>query len=461
MKNQQSRQRSASASSTRSKRTSAAQPGRMSSSARFSSTEKRDGKRFSAPQSRTTSSRPGLKQAHVSTTKFFSTLVLKQVPTKDANVEPLAALPYKEELSVKNAALKEFWSNHRLEGFPMQVVASPKARHYRTTTKRAVVVTKSGVQFGFGDKRSIAKIVSSVLEPKEHQEIYEGIYTILAEARNLPVAQVMNYVIIRGSYTEFSIILNVAFMHGELIRSLKFIAQRIKETLPMVVSCYVYHDSSRSEYYLDSKPLAGKGLRTKTMYGHDTLRVNVADTEYIFYPNCFSQVNQSIVPEVVRFVSAAVLAEEPKRVLDLYCGYGLFAFALAGKVPEILGIDAEGASIRSAVEMAKRSKKKRSLKFLAKDISETLIEEYLPPAVPNEVLILDPPRNGTDKGVIRALAERNPKAVVHIFCSVDEIPKAMQEWKRNKYFPHSIVPFDMFPGTPALEVAVVLKPSRL
>ncbi|HNX24844.1 MAG TPA: hypothetical protein PKG60_12425, partial [Spirochaetota bacterium] len=74
-----------------------------------------------------------------------------------------------------------------------------------------------------------------------------------------------------------------------------------------------------------------------------------------------------------------------------------------------------------------------------------------------EYVILDPPRNGTAPGVIAAIAERNPELVVHIFCGVETIPGEIEQWKHAGYQSVRCIPLDMFPGTPDVEVMVLLK----
>jgi tRNA/tmRNA/rRNA uracil-C5-methylase (TrmA/RlmC/RlmD family) len=74
------------------------------------------------------------------------------------------------------------------------------------------------------------------------------------------------------------------------------------------------------------------------------------------------------------------------------------------------------------------------------------------------MVVLDPPRRGTEIGVIGAVANRAPAKVVHIFCNIDIIPAELEQWKRVGYQTSKIVPLDMFPGTPNLEVLVLLEP---
>ena len=49
--------------------------------------------------------------------------------------------------------------------------------------------------------------------------------------------------------------------------------------------------------------------------------------------------------------------------------------------------------------------------------------------------------------------------MIHIFCAIDQIVKAMAEWKRAGYIPTSVQALDMYPGTPSIETLVVLEPD--
>ena len=61
-------------------------------------------------------------------------------------------------------------------------------------------------------------------------------------------------------------------------------------------------------------------------------------------------------------------------------------------------------------------------------------------------------------GVVRLCAQRRASRIVHIFCNVDRIPGDIDEWQRYGYRVSQVAPLDMFPGTPNLEVAMLLQP---
>jgi tRNA/tmRNA/rRNA uracil-C5-methylase (TrmA/RlmC/RlmD family) len=73
-------------------------------------------------------------------------------------------------------------------------------------------------------------------------------------------------------------------------------------------------------------------------------------------------------------------------------------------------------------------------------------------------VILDPPRRGTSKGVIEAVAARTPSRVLHVFCNPDVLATELQRWFVCGYDILRVVPFDLFPGTDEIETMVLLGP---
>src|SRR5690606_2496604 len=77
-----------------------------------------------------------------------------------------------------------------------------------------------------------------------------------------------------------------------------------------------------------------------------------------------------------------------------------------------------------------------------------------------EIILLDPPRQGTAPGVIPLLAERRPRRVAYLFCDMNTMPLEINKWRKQGYMVAKAMPFDMFPGTNNLETMVVLIPDQ-
>lgn len=361
--------------------------------------------------------------------------------------EQLATLSYSEELRAKNNAIREFFDVNRLAGSPQNIIASPLARAYRTTSKRRVVMAPGNLQF---DKRH------SLLEPEAHNCIYDLLFEKLILPAYKPLAYALNWIIIRGSYKYRVVIFNVKKLDAAIVRKLKQIAEVLAQSNFHVTAAHVYVDVTESDYYLESKRPA-EGLNFKQLFGPRELSLNLGDFSLRYPIVGFSQVNESQVQNLVKVAGRMLALSKDDNFLDLYCGYGLFSFALGENAKSVLGIEWEGASIECAKASAKHLKK--NYHFIAGKIDESFLQMRLGKQNAQEVekILLDPPRKGTEPGVIRELAMRKPVKVVHIFCGTDEIPNALKEWARYGYRVREVQPLDMFPGTAHLETMIMFE----
>ena len=376
---------------------------------------------------------------------------------------PLAHLDYSVELQIKDQGLMTFWKQHRLPGLPEQVLRSPKARGYRTTSKRKGFLHASTLYLLLGDTAALPKnrqyFTASPLEPKEHEIIYRFLQQKLSEPAFRLIAGHLNYLIIRGGYTEQAVIFNVDLLNGPLVHKMKLLSEHLQKLPVAVTAAFVYLDPSQSDYYLEAKRPA-ETVHFKKLFGPDQLGATYHGCRYQFHPTSFSQINESMVETMLARARELLTPAPDQSLLDLYCGYGLFSHYLAPAYRQVLAIDGEGPSIRAAEANSRLNQKRGGqTKFLAHRITVGYLEKTLPPPMGNEVILLDPPRQGTLPGVIAALARRKPKKVLHIFCGVDQIPPSLREWQAGGYQARRITPLDMFPGSANLEILVLLEPK--
>ncbi len=383
---------------------------------------------------------------------FFEQAIAHQLPnyTKESDSaygETLAPLDYKDELQVKNAAIREFWEVNRLPRGPQPVVASPMPRNYRTTSKRRIEMNPGDLRFNAYD---------SILEPEEHNAIYRMLFEKLITPAYKPLAYALNWIIIRGTYKYRVVIFNVKKMDASIVRKLKQISEVLQQSPYHVTAAHAYLDATESDYYLEAKRPTD-GLSFKQLFGPRELSLDLGHFRLKYPATGFSQINESQIHNLIKSASRLLALEPGDRFLDLYCGYGLFSFGLGEAAKSVLGVEWEGPSIETAKASAKFLKK--NYRFIAGKIDEQFLQMRLPRVSADEPerILLDPPRKGTEPGVIRALAARHPVRVLHIFCGTDEIPDAIKEWERFGYRVKEVLPMDLFPGTPHLETLIALE----
>ena len=145
-----------------------------------------------------------------------------------------------------------------------------------------------------------------------------------------------------------------------------------------------------------------------------------------------------------------VLEPRPgERVLDLYCGAGLFAGALAdGR--EVVGIES-GAS---AVADAKRNLRDvPSVRIERGRVESTLARLRLGSV---DLVVLDPPRTGAGAKVVREVAALGPRAVAYVACDPAALARDVRTFGELGYRLERVRVFDAFPMTAHIECVATL-----
>jgi len=138
------------------------------------------------------------------------------------------------------------------------------------------------------------------------------------------------------------------------------------------------------------------------------------------------------------------------RVLDLYCGVGSIGLLLAPDAESVLGVEEVEAAVVRARENARRNGISNAEFICAR------AEKFAVEAGRYDLAVLDPPRAGCSKRVLRHLAEAGVPRMIYVSCSPASLARDLAylgEW----YAIGTIQPFDLFPQTRHVEAVVELK----
>jgi tRNA/tmRNA/rRNA uracil-C5-methylase (TrmA/RlmC/RlmD family) len=379
------------------------------------------------------------------------------MPAKtSSHPEPLAQLEYDLEYRAKDEAWARWWKGLGFGGVFEPLVAASQPRGYRTTSKRKVRRAGSGVDLGFaGDRLAGGTVVDSQLDHPTHLPIYAAVAELFGRPGFSALAPVSSWVIVRGVAPALTVILNVVRFDAAVIRAARRIGEALSELGARSVLLYL--DPTGSEYYLEAKRPA-KTLGLKVICGSEWLQTEIGGIRLRHPAVSFAQVNAAMVPTLVETVARLAGPLAGTTLLDCYCGWGLFAFTVGQRAMSVLGVDHDGPAIESARRTAERLGGK--YRFVAAAVEPDFVRDGLRRERGPEVVILDPPRQGTAKGLAEALAEREPARVVHVCCGIDELPRELTAWERAGWSPDRVVALDLFPGTTSIEVLVGLEQAR-
>ncbi|MBN2395179.1 MAG: 23S rRNA (uracil(1939)-C(5))-methyltransferase RlmD [Candidatus Atribacteria bacterium] len=192
--------------------------------------------------------------------------------------------------------------------------------------------------------------------------------------------------------------------------------------------------------------------KTRLLSGQDLIREETGG--YIFHlgPDDFYQINSEQIELLIYTVSQYLDLSECKKIVDAYCGVGIFSINIARKVSQVIGID----SNKKAIDHAKTNalvNKITNCQFMV-----GLCEKILPAlSEPFDCMIMDPPRAGLKKGMIHAISHVLPKEVIYVSCDPGTLARDLKQFTENNYQVVFIQPIDMFPQTSHIENVVLLR----
>ncbi|MBB1258122.1 class I SAM-dependent RNA methyltransferase [Streptomyces alkaliterrae] len=170
----------------------------------------------------------------------------------------------------------------------------------------------------------------------------------------------------------------------------------------------------------------------------------------------FWQVHPRAAELLVDAVMRGLTPRKGETALDLYCGVGLFAGALADRLGErgaVLGIE----SAKQAVEDARHN----LADFDRVRIEHGKVDQVLPRTGITEadIVVLDPPRAGAGRDTVRTIASLTPRRVAYVACDPAALARDLAYFRDAGYKPRFLRAFDLFPMTHHFECVAILEPA--
>ncbi|MEU9036022.1 TRAM domain-containing protein [Streptomyces sp. NPDC048352] len=169
----------------------------------------------------------------------------------------------------------------------------------------------------------------------------------------------------------------------------------------------------------------------------------------------FWQVHPQAADTLIKAVMQGLMPRKGEMALDLYCGVGIFAGALAERLGEtgaVLGIE----SGKRAVEDARHN----LADFPRVRIEQGKVDSALPRTGITEcdLVVLDPPRAGAGKQTVRHIASLSARRIAYVACDPAALARDLAYFAENGYKVRTLRVFDLFPMTHHVECVAILEP---
>ena len=200
------------------------------------------------------------------------------------------------------------------------------------------------------------------------------------------------------------------------------------------------------------------GERNIVLYGPGFIKDRLMGLTFRISPSSFYQVNP--VQTEVLYGKAMEFAgmTGKERVIDAYCGTGTIGIIASRNARDVIGVELNRDAIRDA-RMNARENKIRNVRFVPGDAG-WFMEGMAAEGEKVDVVLMDPPRAGSDRKFLHSLLTLSPDKIVYVSCNPETLARDLAYLTKRDYQVKKIQPVDMFPVTDSIETVVLLGNRR-
>ncbi|GFZ26235.1 23S rRNA (uracil(1939)-C(5))-methyltransferase RlmD [Lactobacillus corticis] len=195
------------------------------------------------------------------------------------------------------------------------------------------------------------------------------------------------------------------------------------------------------------------GNKTEKLAGQNQIMEVLLDKKFALSPRAFFQLNPVQTANLYQTALKYLDLTPDMTLIDAYAGVGTLGILASDFVKQVIGIE----TIPEAVADAKHNVQLNHVKNA--DYLQGSVEKILPQlqksGVPIDALIVDPPRTGLAKSLIKTLLKVQPKTFVYISCNPSTLAQDLV-LLGEKYDVRVIQNVDMLPQTPRCECVAKL-----
>lgn len=200
------------------------------------------------------------------------------------------------------------------------------------------------------------------------------------------------------------------------------------------------------------------GEKESVIYGKGFIRDELCGCTFRISAKSFYQVNpvqtEVLYNKAIEF--AALTGKE--RVIDAYCGIGTIGMIAAKHAKEVIGVELNKDAVRDAKLNAKENNVK-NIVFRQGDAGE-FMTAMAAAGEKADVVLMDPPRAGSDEAFLSAVVKLAPEKVVYVSCNPETLARDLKYLTRKGYEVRKIQPVDMFGFTVHVETVVMLSHKK-
>lgn len=361
---------------------------------------------------------------------------------------------YKEQLrrkqKITEGLLKKF-------GKVEPIIGMEDPYYYRNKVHAAFGRDRKGnVISGIYEEKShrIVSVDDCMIEDKKSQEIIRTIRGMLKSFKIKTYDEdtgygLLRHVLVRRGFSTGEIMV-VLVTVSPILPSKNNFVKALRKEHPEITTVVLNVNDRQTSMVL--------GDRNIVLYGPGFIKDRLMGLTFRISPSSFYQVNpvqtEVLYGKAMEF--AAMTGKE--RVIDAYCGTGTIGIIASRNARDVIGVELNRDAIRDA-RMNARENRIRNVRFVPGDAG-WFMEGMAAEGEKVDVVLMDPPRAGSDRKFLHSLLSLSPEKIVYVSCNPETLDRDLVYLTKRDYLVKKMQPVDMFPVTDSVEVVCLLENRR-
>lgn len=255
----------------------------------------------------------------------------------------------------------------------------------------------------------------------------------------------MRHVLIRAGKRTGQMLVVLVIGQPEFPARNAFVAALVK-ACPFITSVVINLNRFKTSMIL--------GKSSRVAYGKGFIVDELCGKRFAISPASFYQVNPVQTETLYTLAVDFAQLTGKERLLDAYCGIGTIGLVAADKAAQVIGVELNPDAVRDAEKNARRNGVENAA-FYPGDAGDFL-RRMVARKERVDVVMMDPPRAGSDEKFLRSLCQMAPQRVVYISCMPETLARDLRFLTAHGYRAERAVPVDMFPHTEHVETICLL-----
>ncbi|MCF0132164.1 MAG: 23S rRNA (uracil(1939)-C(5))-methyltransferase RlmD [Pseudobutyrivibrio sp.] len=332
------------------------------------------------------------------------------------------------------------------------VIGMDAPLYYRNKVHHVFGYRKGQVLAGFYREgtHDIVDVGECLIEDKKSQEIIATIKKLVPSFKIKTYNEdtgygLLRHVLVRRAFSTGEIMV-VLVLSSTMLPGKNNFVKALRKEHPEITTIVINVNNEKTTMVL--------GDREQIIYGPGFIKDKLCGITFRISAKSFYQINPVQTEKLYRCAIDHAGLTGHETVIDAYCGIGTIGLAAAEKCHRVIGIELNKDAVRDAITNA-RENKITNVQFYTGDAGKYM-EQMAANGQKADVVFMDPPRSGSTKQFIDAVAVLSPKKVVYVSCGPDTLARDLKLFIKKGYEVRYMQPIDMFPFTRHCEVVVVM-----